>query len=56
MIATSVGIGISKKDLLNDYYWDELEQVLDEYSIINNIENDDDTEELSSNIEEFISL
>lgn len=36
-------MGISKRELLEEYYWSEVLQVLDEYNILHSVE--DETEE-----------
>lgn len=50
----ALGLGIGKKELLNDYYWDEILIIFDEYSIINAIDDEDDEEEIEVDPMEFM--
>ena len=49
----ALGLGISKKELLTEYYWDEIIVIFDEYSILHAIEENEEDIPITSAEEEM---
>lgn len=44
MIAQGLTVGISKRELLEDYYPDEIHAVFGEYTVLHQVDHDEDVE------------